>query len=113
GAEAEAIPGVRWGVRTVPYRDPANHVAYFHATYADHARPVAGEDLVLLDTRTVEGSAEWSGHLAGTSFIFSHQANLATLEGDPRFSFDDSLPPQPQATPTTKPPAGGHYSRAP
>src|SRR5262249_33262950 len=109
GPEAEAIPGVRWGVRTVPYRDPANHVAYFHATYADHPRPVPGEAPVLLDTPPVEGSAEWSGHLAGTSFIFSHQANLATLEGDPRFFFDDSLTPQAQGTGTEEWAGGGDY----
>src|SRR5205807_4000548 len=24
----EAVPDVRWSVRTTPYRDPANHVAY-------------------------------------------------------------------------------------
>ena len=36
----------------------------------------------------------------GTSFIFSHDANLTTLEGDPRFLFDDSLTPQAQGTGT-------------
>jgi hypothetical protein len=94
GPDAAAIPEVAWSVRYTPYRDPANHVAYFHATYADHPRPEAGKDLALLHTRKIEGSEDWSGHLAGTSFIFSHQANLTTLEGDPRFFFDDSLTPQ-------------------
>ena len=109
GLETEAIPEVLWSVRYTPYDDPANHVAYFHATYADHPRPELGKDLVLLDTRKVEGSEEWSGHLAGTSFIFSHQANLSTLEGDPRFFFDDSLTPQCQGTGTEEWGGGGDY----
>jgi hypothetical protein len=109
GLETEAIPEVLWSVRTAPYQDPANHVAYFHATYADHPKPELGKDLVLLDTRKTEGSEEWSGHLAGTSFIFSHQANLSTLEGDPRFFFDDSLTPQAQGTGTEEWGGGGDY----
>jgi hypothetical protein len=109
GPEASAIADVGWGVRWVPYRDPANHVAYFHATYADHPEPEPGKDLVLLDTRDAEGSADWSGHLAGTSFIFSHRAVLTTLEGDPRFFFDDSLTPQAQGTGTEEWGGGGDY----
>jgi hypothetical protein len=109
GAEATAIPEVRWSVRYAPYRDPIHHVAYFHATYADHPKPELGKDLVLLDTRKVEGSSEWSGHLVGTSFIFSQRANLSTLEGDPRFFFDDSLTPQAQGTGTEEWGGGGDY----
>src|SRR5208337_897983 len=109
GLETEALPEVLWSVRYTPYHDLANHVAYFHATFADHPRPQPGKDLVLLDTRKVEGSENWSGHLAGTSFIFSHQANLATLEGDPRFFFDDSLTPQAQGTGTEEWCGGGDY----
>jgi len=109
GTNAAAIPEVLWSVRTTPYRDPPNHVAYFHATYADHPHPEPGNDLVLLDTRKIEGSEEWSGHLAGTSFIFSHRANLSTLEGDPRFFFDDSLTPQAQGTGTEEWAGGGDY----
>jgi hypothetical protein len=109
GPDAAAIPEVAWSVRYTPYRDPANHVAYFHATYADHPRPEAGKDLALLHTRKIEGSEDWSGHLAGTSFIFSHQANLTTLEGDPRFFFDDSLTPQAQGTGTEEWGGGGDY----
>ncbi|HEY1377868.1 MAG TPA: DUF2961 domain-containing protein [Gemmataceae bacterium] len=104
-----AIPDVSWSVRHEPYRDPPNHVGYFHATYADHPRPELGKDLVLLDTHTVEDSAEWSGHLVGTSFIFSHRANLSTLEGDPRFFFDDSQSPQAQGTGTEEWGGGGDY----
>jgi hypothetical protein len=106
----EAVPDARWSVRTTPYRDPANHVAYFHATYADHGpRPEPGKDLVLLDTRTAEGGGDWAGHLVGTSFIFSHNANLTTLEGDPRFFFDDSQTPQAQGTGTEEWAGGGDY----
>jgi hypothetical protein len=109
GLETKALPEVRWRVRYTPFKDPANHVGYFHATYADHPRPEPGKDLVLLDTRKVEGSEEWSGHLAGTSFIFSREANLSTLEGDPRFFFDDSLTPQAQGTGTEEWSGGGDY----
>jgi hypothetical protein len=105
----ETIGEVLWSVRYTPYSDPTNHVAYFHATYADHPQPEPGKDMVLLDTRTVEGSEEWSGHLVGTSFIFSHRANLTTLEGDPRFFFDDSLTPQAQGTGTEEWCGGGDY----
>jgi len=109
GHDTQAIPEVVWSVRTVPHTDPANHVAYFHATYADHPTPEAGKDLVLLDTQKTEGGGDWSGHLAGTSFIFSHKANLTTLEGDPRFFFDDSLTPQAQGTGTEEWGGGGDY----
>jgi hypothetical protein len=109
GPETKEIPEVRWSVRYTPFKDPANHVGYFHATYADHPRPELGKDMVLLDTRKIEGSENWTGHLAGTSFIFSHRANLSTLEGDPRFFFDDSLTPQAQGTGTEEWGGGGDY----
>jgi hypothetical protein len=106
---AAAIPQVRWSIRYTPFKDPANHVGYFHATYRDHPAPVPGEDLNLLDTRQIEGGGDWSGHLAGTSVIFSHRANLTTLEGDPRFFFDDSQTPQAQGTGTEEWGGGGDY----
>jgi hypothetical protein len=105
----QAIDGVEWSVRTLPSNAPANQLAYFHATYRDHPNPTPGEDLVLLDTRNEEGSTEWSGSFVGTSFIFSHNANLRTLEGDPRFFFDDSLTPQAQGTGTEEWGGGGDY----
>src|SRR5579884_4014866 len=106
----EAVAHVHWSVRTTPYRDPLNHVAYFHATYVDHGpTPELGKDLVLLDTRHAEGGGDWAGHLVGTSFIFSHNANLTTLEGDPRFFFDDSQTPQAQGTGTEEWAGGGDY----
>jgi hypothetical protein len=41
--------------------------------------------------------------------IFSHRANLTTLEGDPRFFFDDSKTPQAQGTGTEEWGGGGDY----
>lgn len=103
------IPGIRWSARYVPYKNPINHVGYFHATYRDHPEPEAGKDLVLLDTREAEGGGHWSGTFVGTSFIFSHRAQLSTLEGDPRFFFDDSLTPQAYGTGTEEWGGGGDY----
>lgn len=104
-----AIGDVHLLVRSEPYHDPPNHVGYFHATYCDHPSPRRGKDLVLLDTRQVEGGGDWSGSFIGTSFIFSHAANLTTLEGDPRFYFDDSSTPQAQGTGTEEWGGGGDY----
>jgi hypothetical protein len=109
GAGGEPISGVRWSVRYVPYRDPLNQVAYFHATYRDFPVPDSGKDLVLLDTRETEGNSEWSGSFVGTSLIFSHRAVLSTLEGDPRFFFDDSQTPQAYGTGTEEWGGGGDY----
>ncbi len=103
------VPEVRWRIRYAPLNDGANEVAYFHATYRDHPKPVPGKDLDLLDTRQVEGGGDWSGHFVGTSLIFSHRANLTTLEGDPRFFFDDSKTPQAQGTGTEEWGGGGDY----
>ena len=72
-------------------------------------QPEPGKDLVLLDTRTVEGGGDWSGSFVGTSFIFSDRAKLRTLEGDPRFFFDDSQTPQAQGTGTEEWGGGGDY----
>ena len=104
-----AVADVEYSVRYEPYRDPPNQVGYFHATYRDHPSPQKGADLVLLDTRQVEGGGDWSGSFVGTSFIFSHAANLNTLEGDPRFYFDDSFTPQAQGTGTEEWGGGGDY----
>ena len=105
----EPIHGIEWSVRSVALARPANELSYFHATYRDFPRPVLGEDLVLLDTRNTEGEPDWSGNFVGTSFIFSHGADLGTLEGDPRFFFDDSLTPQAQGTGTEEWGGGGDY----
>ena len=102
-----AFRDVEWAVRTVPMQDAPNKLAYFHATYVDTPHPKAGEDLVLLDTRGFEGSRVWSGSFVGTSFIFTHTASMQTVEGDPRFFFDDSLTPQAQGTGTEEWAGGG------
>jgi hypothetical protein len=96
-------------VRTTPLHEQASQLAYFHATYKDIPQPEPGKDMVLLDTRGNEGARDWSGSFVGTSFIFSHNADLKTLEGDPRFFFDDSLTPQAQGTGTEEWGGGGDY----
>ena len=100
---------IHWRVKYLPLRAARNEVAYFHATYRNHPNPEPGRDLVLLDTTKTEGGGDWSGHLVGTSFIFSHRAELSTLEGDPRFFFDDSRTPQVQGTGTEEWGGGGDY----
>jgi hypothetical protein len=84
-------------------------VGYFHATYADQGVPVPGQDLVLLDTTLQEGGGDWSGSFVGTAFTFTDRAAYTTLEGDPRFFFDDSQTPQAQGTGTEEWGAGGDY----
>jgi hypothetical protein len=103
------VRDIRWSVRFHPIRGEPNQEGYFHASYRDHGLPQRGRDLVLLDTRQVEGATEWSGSFVGTSFIFSDRANLETLEGDPRFFFDDSRTPQAQGTGTEEWCGGGDY----
>jgi D-arabinan exo alpha-(1,3)/(1,5)-arabinofuranosidase (non-reducing end) len=105
----QSVSPVHWSVRTAPCTQPANQLAYFHATYRDFPKPEAGEDLVPLDTRKTEGGGDWSGQFVGTSIIFSDRAILGTLEGDPRFFFDDSLTPQAQGTGTEEWAGGGDY----
>ena len=106
---SEAVSGIEWKLRYQPFRDPPNQAAYFHATWQDHPQPEVGKDLVLLDTTRTEGGGDWSGSFVGTSFIFSHDAVLNTLEGDPRFFFDDSRTPQAQGTGTEEWGGGGDY----
>lgn len=103
------ISDVRFSVRHAPFSDASNHVGYFHATFRDHPQPTPGKELVLLDTRGVEGSRDWTGSFVGTSFVFSDRAVLGTLEGDPRFFFDDSLTPQAYGTGTEEWGGGGDY----
>jgi D-arabinan exo alpha-(1,3)/(1,5)-arabinofuranosidase (non-reducing end) len=100
---------LKWSARYESIDDPFEQVAYFHATYRDHPSPEPGKDLVLLDTRETEGGGDWSGNFVGTSWIFSHSGNLNTLEGDPRFFFDDSQSPQAYGTGTEEWGGGGDY----
>jgi len=100
---------LEYEIRYQPLRTAANLSSYFHATYVDIPGPVLGQDMVWLDTKGIEGQRDWSGSFVGTSFIFSHDANLYTLEGDPRFFFDDSQTPQAQGTGTEEWAGGGDY----
>jgi hypothetical protein len=109
GASNDTVRDVRWSVRAQALKDSPGQLGYFHATYADHAHPERGQDLVLLDTRKAEGGGDWSGNFVGTSFIFSERAVLSTLEGDPRFFFDDSPTPQAYGTGTEEWGGGGDY----
>ena len=109
GADDADLHNVIWNVRYETLHARPDEVGYFHATYHDHPHSEAGHDLVLLDTKQTEGGGSWAGHLVGTSFIFSHNANLGTLEGDPRFFFDDSQTPQAQGTGTEEWGGGGDY----
>ncbi len=105
----EDVPSVAWHVRDAAYDEPPEWVGYFHATFRDHGVPVPGKDLVLLDTRETEGGGDRCGTFVGTSFSFSDRANLTTLEGDPRFFFDDSDSPQGYGTGTEEWAGGGNY----
>ncbi len=105
----DAVRGIEWSVRYMPLHESPDQLSYFHATYRDFPHPALGKDMVLLDTRNIEGGGDWSGSFVGTSFIFSHDADLGTLEGDPRFFFDDSLTPQAQGTGTEEWGGGGDY----
>jgi Protein of unknown function (DUF2961) len=109
GASNESLTNVVCRIGLEPFNDSPSEVGYFHATYRDHPHPMPGHDLVLLDTRETEGGGDWSGSFIGTSFIFSDRANLTTLEGDPRFFFDDSQTPQAYGTGTEEWGGGGDY----
>ncbi len=100
---------LRYEIRHEPLTVPVPHTSYFHATYKDIPQPEAGKDLIYLDTKGIEGRDEWSGNFVGTSFIFSHSGYLGTLEGDPRFFFDDSRSPQAYGTGTEEWGGGGDY----
>ena len=106
---AAAIRDLRWEVRREAFVDLPNSVGLFHATYHDFAQPEPGKDLELLDTRKTEGGGDWCGHIVGTSYTFTKNGNLTTLEGDPRFYLDDSLTPQGQGTGSEEWGGGGDY----
>jgi hypothetical protein len=105
----QPVRDINWSLRYEPVDVSTNQQTYFHATYKDFPNPVRGQDLELLDTKNFEGSDVWSGQFIGTSFIFSRNAELRTLEGDPRFFFDDSETPQAQGTGTEEWGGGGDY----
>ncbi|UCE50632.1 MAG: DUF2961 domain-containing protein, partial [Phycisphaerales bacterium] len=107
--QGQTFSDIEWEIRTVPFSDPVNHLGYFHATYSDHPEPELGRDVTFLDTSKVEGGGSWSGNFVGMSWIFSHSGYLPTLEGDPRFFFDDSKTPQAWGTGTEEWGGGGDY----
>lgn len=106
---AAATAAVTWTARTQAYSDPPSWAGYLHASYVDQGTPTPGSDLVMLDTTAAEGGGDWCGQIVGTSFVFSDRADLGTLEGDPRFFFDDSQTPQVQGTGTEEWGGGGDY----
>jgi len=109
---ADITPGdtqINYEIRYEPLKTAPNLNAYFHATCQDIPHPEPGKDMTYLDTRGIEGHDDWSGSFVGTSFVFSHNANLGTLEGDPRFFFDDSDSPQAYGTGTEEWAGGGDY----
>jgi hypothetical protein len=104
-----AVAGVHVAARTVADDAPPGVEGYFHASFVDHGVPTPGQDLVLLDTTATEGGGDWCGSFVGTSLTFSDAAVLTTLEGDPRFFFDDATSPQGYGTGTEEWGAGGDY----
>jgi hypothetical protein len=106
---AESLEGIEYEIRSVASNDDPRTVGYFHATYSDHPKPVAGEDVCFLDTAAVEGGRPWSGNFVGMSWTFTDKGNLRTLEGDPRFFFDGSRTPQGWGTGTEEWGGGGDY----
>jgi hypothetical protein len=107
--QGKSFSNVQCTIKTVPFRGNSRLATYFHATYADIQTPVLGQDMTFLDTDQVEGGGPWSGNFVGMSWIFSRQGRLNTLEGDPRFFFDDSKTPQAWGTGSEEWGGGGDY----
>ena len=110
----EDIANVSFHLRTVALTESPSLAGYLHASYRDHGVPTPGQDLTLLDTRSVEAQNPrtedtWCGSFIGTSLTFTDNAVLWTLEGDPRFYFDDSESPQAYGTGTEEWGGGGDY----
>ncbi len=105
--DGEAVAQVSWQARSGPFDGSPAWTGYFHATARDHGAPTPGVDLTFLDTREAEGGGDWCGLFAGTSFTYSDRADQATLEGDPRFFFDDAVAPQGHGTSTAAWAGGG------
>ncbi|NLE38227.1 MAG: DUF2961 domain-containing protein [Pirellulaceae bacterium] len=100
---------IRYEIRHEPFQGDPNLSGYFHATYTDFPEPELAKEMVFLDTQGIEGHDTWSGSFVGTSFIFSHNAVLFCLEGDPKFYFDDSRTPQAHGTGTEEWAGGGGF----
>jgi hypothetical protein len=107
---AEPVADVRFALSTEPSAAAPELLGSLHATFSDLPDPEPGQDMLLLDTRQVEGGGhDYCGVLVGMAWTFSDAANLWTLEGDPRFFFDDSQTPQVQGTGTEEWGGGGDY----
>lgn len=100
---------ISYEIRYEPLTVDKSLSSYFHASYKDLPNKELGKDMLFLDTKGIEGNEEWSGSFVGTSFIFSHDGFLPTLEGDPRFFFDDAQTPQAYGTGTEEWGGGGDY----
>lgn len=107
--QGKSFSGISFSSESAAFAGSPTEAGYFHATYTDHPEPVAGKDLTFLDTDQVEGGGPWTGNFVGMSWIFSHNGVLRTLEGDPRFFFDDSRTPQAWGTGTEEWGGGGDY----
>ena len=112
--EIEERSGTRFGpfsvsIHQIPFEGEPRDITYFHGTYTNHLHPEPGEDVQFLDTDEVEGGGPWSGHFVGMSWLFTDEGDLTTLEGDPRFFFDDSNTPQAWGTGTEEWGGGGNY----
>ncbi|RLC46109.1 MAG: hypothetical protein DRI23_12750 [Candidatus Cloacimonadota bacterium] len=105
---SQPIKNVKYSIR-YEESDVIDSSAYFHATYADFLQPEKGKDLVFLDTKYVEGGGDWTGHFVGTTFIFTKQNYLRTLEGIQRFFFDDAEHPHGYGTGSEEWGGGGDY----
>jgi hypothetical protein len=69
----QQIDAVEWQVRSMPLQEPANQLAYFHATYRDFPNPAPGQDLVLLDTET------WKERRTGRGTLPAHRLSSLTV----------------------------------
>ena len=105
----KSFEGISFTMKTILFTASPDKAGYFHATYSDHPQPTRGQDNTFLDTDQIEGGGPWSGNFVGMSWIFSHEGVLRTLEGDPRFFFDDSRTPQAWGTGTEEWGGGGDY----
>ena len=110
GAGAAAIPGVKWARALRALQGPAQPCRLLPRDLSrPSARPSAGTTWSCSTPPRPKAAATGPGSFVGTSFIFSHNAVLNTLEGDPRFFFDDSQTPQAYGTGTEEWGGGGDY----
>jgi transposase InsO family protein len=88
---------------------PTTSAIFMQRTQTDHPNPIQGHDNIFLDTQQVEEGGQWSGSYVGMNWIFTRRGHLETLEGDPRFFFDESRTPQACGTGTEEWGGEGDY----